>query len=443
MKHILVLGAGLSSAYLIRYLLENAQAGQWQVTVADIQLQQAQSHILNHANGKAVGLESNDVLTRNELIASHDLVISLLPPTMHVEVAQACIRFGKHLITASYISEAMHKLDADAKAAGLLLLNECGLDPGIDHLSAMQLIHAIQQKGGTITSFQSHCGGLVAPEFDDNPWHYKFTWNPRNVVLAGQATAKFKQHGTVKYITPQHLFEQTQPVSVKGYGNFESYANRDSLGYIEPYGIESAGTVFRGTLRKQGFSAAWNLLVRLGLTDDGYQLDATNLTMRQWLNAYVPGTDETKLEERLCAFLAIERNSKSFALLEWLGLFTNATFSLTYGSPAQLLQSVLQQKWKLKPGELDMIVMKHELTYELEGKTFYTESELVVKGESERFTAMAKTVGLPLGIAAKLVIQQKVQLSGVHMPIQPVLYEPMLAELKQYGIAFTETTTTV
>jgi saccharopine dehydrogenase-like NADP-dependent oxidoreductase len=183
------------------------------------------------------------------------------------------------------------------------------------------------------------------------------------------------------------------------------------------------------------------MLVRLGLTDDSYQLDAINLTMRQWLNAYVPGTDETKLEERLCTFLSIERNSESFALLQWLGLFTNSTFSLTHGSPAQLLQSILQQKWKLKPGELDMIVMKHELTYELEGKTFFTESELVVKGESERLTAMAKTVGLPLGIAAKLVLQQKVKLSGVYMPIQPVLYEPMLAELKQYGIAFTETTT--
>lgn len=443
MKHILVLGAGLSSAYLIQYLLENAATAQWQITVADIALQQAQAQVQNHPRGRAVALEGTETTLRNELIATHDLVISLLPPSLHVDVAQACIRFGKHLITASYISEGMQRLDADAKAAGLLLLNECGLDPGIDHLSAMQLIHAIQQKGGTITSFKSHCGGLVAPEFDDNPWHYKFTWNPRNVVLAGQATAKFKQYGTVKYITPQHLFEQTQPVAISGYGNFESYANRDSLQYIVPYGIESAGTVFRGTLRKQGFSAAWNLLVRLGLTDDGYQLDATNLTMRQWLNAYVPGTDETKLEERLCAFLPIERNSASFALLQWLGLFTNATLPLTQGSPAQLLQSVLQQKWKLKPGELDMIVMKHEITYELEGKTFYTESELVVKGESERLTAMAKTVGLPLGIAAKLILQQQIELSGVHMPIQPALYEPMLAELKQHGIAFTETTATV
>jgi saccharopine dehydrogenase-like NADP-dependent oxidoreductase len=441
MKKILVLGAGLSASYLIKYLLDHATDGQWQVTVADNNLSLAESKVNGHAHGTAISLNVTDDSARATQIQNHDLVVSLLPPTMHILAAKDCIRLGKHLVTASYISDEMKHLHEDALKANVLLLNECGLDPGIDHLSAMKLIHEIQEKGGAVTSFKSFCGGLVAPEFDDNPWNYKFTWNPRNVVLAGQATAKYLEDGTLKFIPPSQIFIQTESVSIDGHGEFESYANRDSLGYIEPYGITSAQTVLRGTLRKKGYSEAWNQLVKLGLTDDSFIIhDANKLTLRDWVNAFVPGTDKTKLEGRTAAFLNIKTNSPEFKKLEWLGIFTEQPIIEKEATPAQILQQVLQHKWKLQHGELDMIVMHHEVIYEI-GKTKYeTTSSLVAKGEDEVLTSMAKTVGLPMAIAAKLILQGKIVSRGVQMPLAPEFYLPILEELSGYGISFKEHT---
>ncbi|MES2559740.1 MAG: saccharopine dehydrogenase C-terminal domain-containing protein [Bacteroidota bacterium] len=442
MKKILVLGAGLSSSYLINYLLNHAQPENWHVTVADANLAVARQKINNHPIATAIELNITNDSARGKTIAEHDLVISLLPPTMHVLAARDCISYKKHMVTASYISEEMNQLDAAAKEAGILLLNECGLDPGIDHLSALKIIHEIEQRGGTVTSFKSFCGGLVAPEYDDNPWNYKFTWNPRNVVLAGQATAKYLEDGTLKFIPAAHIFEQTESVSIAGYGEFESYANRDSLGYIEPYGITKAHTVLRGTLRKKGFSDAWNLLVKLGLTDDSFTIhQADKLTLREWVNAFVPGTDITKLESRICQYLTIEATSESFQKLQWLGILSDVKITLTEATPAQILQQVLQHKWKLNAGELDMIVMKHQIDLRIENADLRIESELVVKGEDEVLTAMAKTVGLPMAIAAKLILQNKIQSRGVHMPILPEFYNPILAELENFGVRFVETET--
>lgn len=441
MKKILVLGAGLSASYLIKYLLDHAAAEQWHVTVADTNQALAEGKIKQHPHGTAISLNVTDDAARGTQISNHDLVVSLLPPTMHVLAAKDCIRLGKHMVTASYVSDEMKKLDSDAEQAGVLLLNECGLDPGTDHLSAMKLIHEIQEKGGTVTSFKSFCGGLVAPEYDDNPWNYKFTWNPRNVVLAGQATAKYLENGTLKFIQPAQIFEQTETVHIDGHGDFESYANRDSLGYIEPYGITSAQTVLRGTLRKKGYSEAWNLLIKLGLTDDSFTIHhADNLTLRDWVNAFVPGTDKSKLEERTCAFLRIEKESPLFSKLEWLGIFTEQPITLTEATPAQILLEVLQHKWKLQHGELDMIVMHHEIAYEMDHKSWEATSSLIVKGEDEVLTAMAKTVGLPMAIAAKLILQGKIKARGVQIPLAPELYLPILDELSQYGISFKEHT---
>jgi saccharopine dehydrogenase-like NADP-dependent oxidoreductase len=442
MQKILLLGAGLSSTYLIKYLLDNALINQWSVTVADANSKVAEQKTAGNSHAISAALNATDDQARSQLISEHDLVISMLPPALHILVAKDCIRHKKHLVTASYLSDEMKKLDKEAKEAGILLLNECGLDPGIDHLSAMKIIDEIKEKGGVVTSFKSFCGGLVAPEFDDNPWNYKFTWNPRNVVLAGQATAKYLENGKLKFIPASHIFEQTEDVLVKDYGHFESYANRDSLGYIEPYGITKAQTVLRGTLRKKGYSKAWNLLVKMGLTDDSFTIhDANKLTLRTFVNAFIPGTDLHQLEKRTAAYLAISETSEEFSKLKWLGLFEETPITLQEATPAKILQQVLQQKWKLKPGELDMIVMKHQIIFENRNSKFEMESDLVVKGKDEVLTAMAKTVGLPLAIATKLILNGTIKSRGVQMPLIPEFYIPILNELASFGIIFNETIT--
>jgi saccharopine dehydrogenase-like NADP-dependent oxidoreductase len=439
MNKILVIGAGLSSSYLIKYLLHQAQLFNWQITIADSNLTLVESKINGHPNGHAMVLNASNNQELAQSIISHDLIISLLPAFMHASVAKICVQQGKHLVTASYISDEMQALHDDALKANVLLLNECGLDPGIDHLSAMKMMDEVKAKGGKITSFKSFCGGLVAPEYDDNPWNYKFTWNPRNVVLAGQATAKYLAHHELKFIPASRIFTETESVHIPGHGDFESYANRDSLGYIKPYGIESAHTVLRGTLRKKGYAAAWNNLIKLGLTDDSFVIHHANtLTHRQWLSAFTPGTHLPDLEHRVCSFLGLSNQSDEFKKLQWLGLFDETPISIAEGTPAAILQQLLQQKWKLQKGELDMIVMHHELDVEINNRTQKITSSLVVKGEDEVLTAMAKTVGLPMAIAAKLIMQNKISLRGVHMPIAPQLYLPILAELETFGVKFEE-----
>jgi saccharopine dehydrogenase-like NADP-dependent oxidoreductase len=438
MQHILVLGAGLSSSALIRYLLQQASQVDWRITVADVSKKAAEQKIDGSLYAMAVQLDVANETEVQQLIKQHDLVLSLLPPMLHVAIARQCIAHQKHLVTASYITPEMQALHQDAAKAGVLLLNECGLDPGIDHLSAMKIIDEIHAQGGEVTSFKSFCGGLVAPEFDDNPWNYKFTWNPRNVVLAGQATAKYLEKGIVKYIPPRYLFENLQEVNVNGLGVLEGYANRDSLNYITPYGIETAHTVLRGTLRMKGFCEAWNLLVKLGLTDDTFTIEHANtFTYRSLLNAFVPGTNMEVLEQRTAQFLQLDINSEAFDKLRWLGICDKTPIALAKATPAQILQQLLQQKWKLNEGELDMIVMKHEIQYTTD-KPHTIISELVVKGESQQYTAMANTVGLPMAIAAKLILLNKIDIRGVAMPLHKQFYEPILIELSTFGITFSE-----
>lgn len=439
MKKILVIGAGLSSSYLIKYLTSQALQNNWQVTVADSNKESAERKINGVANSFAIALNANNSDEINQAVSAHDIVISLLPPFMHVVIAKACITHKKHLVTASYVSEEMHQLHGEALQAGVLLLNECGLDPGIDHLSAMKMIDDIKKQGGTIDVFKSFCGGLIAPEYDDNPWNYKFTWNPRNVVLAGQATAKYLEQGELKFIPAQRIFMQTEPVYVYGYGAFESYANRDSLGYIAPYGIENAHTVLRGTLRKKGYSNAWNCLVKLGLTDDSFIIHhADQLTYRSWLSAFTPGNRTDELEKRICNFLEINQNDELFSKLHWLGLFSEEKITLKEASPAAILQHLLEQKWKLKKGELDMIVMHHEIEATIENKKRKLSSSLIVKGENEVLTAMAKTVGLPMAIACKLILADQIGARGVQIPVSAEFYNPILKELEQFGVKFEE-----
>lgn len=439
MKKILVIGAGLSSSYLIKYLLANAKNENWIVTVADQNIALAKQKIGKSKQGIALAFNINIKTERENAIKNADLVVSLLPPTLHIIAAQDCITYKKNLVTASYVTPQMQSLNTEALKANVLFLNEIGLDPGIDHLSAMELIHKIKKNGGEVTSFKSFCGGLVAPEFDTNPWNYKFTWNPRNVVLAGQATAQYLENGLIKFIPPNRIFEQTETVNITNYGAFESYANRDSLSYIGPYGLQNANTVLRGTLRKKGFSQSWNLLVKLGLTDDSFNIhNSATLTYRNLVASFLIGANNKNVEDTFCAFLNISKTSKDFKRVKWLGLFTNEVIGLENATPAQILQHLLQQKWFLEKTDLDMIVMKHEIEFISNNKKQKVCSSLIVKGEDKTYTAMAKTVGLPMAIACKLILQNKIKAKGVCLPITEEFYKPILAELNKFGVQFIE-----
>jgi saccharopine dehydrogenase (NADP+, L-glutamate forming) len=437
MKQILVIGAGLSSAALIRYLQQAAQAnGLWQITVADANAEAARIRAANDVNTRSILLNASDTYELEQTVMNYDIVLSLLPPDMHVLVAKACIKYQKHLITASYVSEAMRNLHTDALKAGVLLLNEMGLDPGIDHMSAIKVIHQLKKQGAQIHTFKSYCGGLVAHEHDDNPWHYKITWNPRNVVLAGKATASYKHKQQIKYIPPARIFKQIEEIEVDGH-MYDGYPNRDSLSYIKPYGISQAHTVIRGTLRGIGFCDAWQVIVDLGLNDEQLIIeDADKLTFRTWLAAFVPHAHHDDVEEKLCQFLGLSQTDTRFQKLQWLGLFDHTPIPVRSGSSAQILQLLLQQKWKLQPHELDMIVMQHQFGYELEGKNYLRKDNLIVKGADTTYTAMANTVGLPMGIAAKFILDGTIQQRGVQIPLSEMIYEPVLKELETFGVTF-------
>ncbi len=426
MKNILVIGAGRSSSSLIRYLLDHAQAEGWCITVGDLSLVLAQQKTGSHPRAKAIRFDISDPVQRGREIGNADLVISMLPATMHMEAAKDCVRLGRHLVTASYVSKEMAALDDDARRAGVVLLNEIGLDPGIDHMSAMKIIGQEKHKGNAIVSFRSYCGGLIDPGSNDNPWGYKFTWNPRNVVLAGQGgDAVFIRDGKMRSIPYERLFEETETVKVNGQP-FEAYANRDSLSYRQSYGLENISTMLRGTLRMPGFCAAWNELIRLGLTNDSDRVDdAGTLSWKKFTAQVSKGYRVT--------------NKQALEKLEWLGIFSDTKVPLSSGIPARVLQALLEEKWKLKPNDKDMIVMQHEFGVQGRGSgAKKIISSLVVKGEDPVHTAMAKTVGLPAAIGAKLVLQDRIPSRGVLIPTTKEIYSPVLAELEKFSIIFSE-----
>ncbi len=439
MKHILLLGAGRSSYSLIQYLLAHATTEDWHVTVGDFSVVLAQEKVGSHLRGSAIHFDINDTALADSEIAKADVVISLLPPSLHFKAAQSCLKFNKHLLTASYISPEIKSLGAEVEAKGLLFLNEMGLDPGIDHLSAMQIIERLKAQEAKISAFRSYTGGLVAPEYDNNPWNYKFTWNPRNVVLAGQGTAKYIINGQYKYVPYNRLFTHLEDVSIQNI-TYEGYPNRDSLMYREIYGIANIPTLLRGTLRKRGFCQSWNAFVQLGMTDDSYVLEnSANMTYREFTNSFLQYSKVLLVEEKLASLLGVSTDSELIKKIDWLGLLGHENAGLERATPAQVMQRLLEKKWKLDEGDKDMIVMQHIFEYESAQGDFCTlRSSLVVKGENEQDTAMSKTVGLPLGIVAKLLLQGKIDLKGVHIPVQKQIYEPVLQELEAYGVNFSE-----
>lgn len=441
MREILLIGTGKSTSFLIQYLLEKAKDESIHLTLADNDIQSIPYSFSSHEACSIVQLDIHQEKQRQTLVQKADLVISMLPARFHDIVAKDCLEFKKHLLTASYISPALKEMQEDVKKAGLVFLNEMGLDPGIDHMSAMAIIDGIRSEGGKILLFESFTGGLVAPESDTNLWNYKFTWNPRNVVLAGQGgAAKFIQEGTYKYIPYHKVFRRTEFMEIEGYGMFEAYANRDSLNYREAYGLQDALTLFRGTMRRVGFSKAWNVFVQLGMTDDSYTIEnSEGMSYREFINSFLPYSPTDSVELKLRHILKIDQDDSTWGKLVELNLFDqNKKFTLKNASPAQLLQKILQDSWTLGNDEKDMIVMYHKVGYEMNGKKKQVDANMVVLGENRTYTAMAKTVGLPIAMAALHILNKKITTPGVHIPIHKEIYEPILAELVDHGIHFEE-----
>ncbi len=441
MRNILIIGSGKSTSYLIKYLLDKSESENLHITIGDLNIDSAKKMINNHKNATAITLDVFNEVSRISAVKNADIVISMLPARFHVEVAKDCITYKKHMVTASYVSPEMEALDKDAKANNLVFMNEIGVDPGIDHMSAMKVLDQIREKGGEILLFESFTGGLVAPESDNNLWNYKFTWNPRNVVVAGQGSAaKFLQEGKFKYIPYNRLFRRTEFLDVEGFGRFEAYANRDSLKYQSIYNLESANTLYRGTMRRVGFSKAWNMFVQLGMTDDSYTIeDSENMTYRDFVNTFLPYSPTDSVELKFRYQLKIDQDDIVWNKLLELDLFSaTKNIGLKNATPAQMLQKILEEKWTLAANDKDMLVMYHKFGYKLNGKKHQIDATMVTLGEDQTYTAMAKTVGLPVAIATMAILNKKITTPGVQIPITKEVYTPILEELEAYGVNFKE-----
>jgi saccharopine dehydrogenase-like NADP-dependent oxidoreductase len=440
MKTILILGAGLSASSMIRYLLNHADKYDWNLRIVDQDKSLIEKKINGHQRAVALDFNALDPNERRPEISRADLVISMLPARFHVEVAKDCIEFGKNLITPSYISPEMRDLHQVASEKGIVIMNEIGVDPGIDHMSAMKIIDEIREKGGELTSFKSFCGGLIAPESDNNPWHYKFTWNPRNVVLAGQGgAASFIHNDEYKHIPYNRLFDRLDRIDIEGYGKFEGYPNRDSLSYRTTYGLENIPTLYRGTLRRPNYCKGFHVFAELGMTDDSYKLfQSEKLTPRNFVNAFLPYRKGISVEEKFKIFLREDR-MYLYDQFEWLGIFEkDETFGFTNASPAQLLEKLLVRKMSLEENDKDMLVMYHEFEYQLKGDNRKIISSMINLGEDEVYTAMSNTVGLPVAICAKMILNGEIQEKGVTLPVNKTIYKPILKELETYNITFKE-----
>jgi saccharopine dehydrogenase-like NADP-dependent oxidoreductase len=473
-KHIFLFGAGKSATELIIFLIRACEKRQWHLTVVDAQETVAFSKTLGHPLTTALSMDIlADEQGRQALVRQADIVISMLPPTLHQLIAIDCLEAGKHLLTASYVDDGLRAMAPAIRQKQLLFLCEMGMDPGLDHMSALKAIRAIRAKGGQITSFRSHCGGLVAPESDDNPWRYKITWNPRNVVLAGRHGARYREDGVDKQVSYESLFNPTLQVAVPGLGPLAYYPNRDSLGYATLYGLDQIPTFIRTTLRYPAFVSGWKSLIALDLTDETPAYDTTGMTLASFFLAHckrygVEGwlDNSQRLGEQLKQLLKISAGEADLLEKQLLHLGWNSGDKvkirktpddlLRLASAADILQFALETKLALRPEDKDMVVMLHEIRYTMgagaagqtaaqttgqpagQATTHTLNSSLLVKGKDAVHTAMARTVGLPLGIAAVLIMEGKIALTGLHIPTTPEIYLPVLEQLEQEGIVFVE-----
>ncbi len=427
MKQIVLFGAGKSASVLINFLKEIAVKRNWQVFIIDGDIELLKTKIGNHDLVKPIVLNIFDVEEKNKIIQQADIVISLMPPQLHMLIAEACLQFGKNLLTASYIDDETKKLSNKVAEKGLLFLYEMGLDPGIDHMSAMQIIDEIKVKGGKITSFKSHCGGLVTPESIDNPWFYKLTWNPRNIVLAGKSGAHYLENGEEKKVLYEELFNDENKIQLPNGEEYGFYANRDSLSYRSIYKLENVKTFVRTTLRFPAFIKGWKQIVALKLTDEEKKYETDNLNLADFFKQHFAKNS-----------IQVESDEQ----LEYFGLNdSETTINKGLCSAVDVLQFIMERKLSLKSNDKDMIIMLHEFEYEIAGKPHQIKSYLKVVGESNSNTAMAKTVGLPLGIAAELILDGKINVKGLLIPTEPEIYQPVLKELENHNIIFEEFTT--
>ena len=440
MTNILIIGAGRSAGALIRYCLDKAGELGWRVTVADADLEAAKRHVGDSDRGIAAWLDVTKTNDRRDLIGRSDIVVSLLPAAFHLEVAHECIRLRKHLITASYVSKELYRLGDEARDRELVFMGEMGLDPGVDHMSAMRVLHALRDEGASIDAFRSYTGGLVTAEAATNPWKYKITWNPRNVVLAGQGTAHYLNRGKLKCIPYSRLFSSAETVQIEGLGEFEMYPNRDSLLYRESYGLADIPTLVRGTLRYPGFCDAWHALVKIGLTDANFPILTTRqMSYHELMDSYAPNEPAgASVKERIAHLLGESPNSPVMRKLDWLGLFRKKRIKITDATPALILQDLIERKFAMKPGDRDMVVMQHEFDYTTsDGLRRRRTSTMVMEGDEDE-TAMARLVGLPLGIFVRLMSEDKIESRGVTIPVMNEVYGPVLDELEDYGVHFRE-----
>ena len=468
MKNILLFGAGKSATVLIDYLLANAEKEEWQLTVVDADINLAQSKIGLSPLAKAISFDINDEEDRRKYISESDIVISLLPPSLHNIVAKTCIEKNKNLLTASYIDEEIRNLQSEILNRKLLFLCEMGLDPGIDHMSAMKIFDRIHAEGGKVISFRSHCGGLVAPESDDNPWHYKVSWNPRNILLAGKSGAHYRENGEEKKLKYEELFTADRLVEIPEIGFLSWYPNRDSLSYAPLYGLEDAATIVRTTLRHPDFMYGWKNVIDLKLTDETPQYETTGKALMDFFKEHMVEAEKEaeasggevdkdfmvvgkegelqkmdldKIKTDAAEIVAHKMHEANLTLkqLFFLGMDDDETM-INKGlcSAADVMQLALEKKLGLQPEDRDMVVMVHEIEFKVGSQESGVRSSLVVRGENNLHTAMAKTVGLPLGIATKLILNGTIKLTGLHIPTRKEIYEPVLKELEEHGIKFHE-----
>ena len=437
MKHILVLGAGMVSHPMIRYLLDQPD---FHVVMASRTVSKAEHMINGHPQGEAVSLDVSDDAKVEKLVVKADVVVSLLPYTFHVKIAEMCIKHKKQMITTSYVSDAMRALDAQAKAAGILILNECGLDPGIDHMSAMRIIHTIEQNRGKVVSFKSTTGALPSHEANNNPFGYKFSWSPRGVLLASRNAAKWLENGKEISIPGEQLFEHYYLQDVKGVGTFENYPNRNSIPYKDIYGLRDAKTVYRGTFRMVGWCETLRSIAALGWLNEQVPMGFSGKTYGDLTRTLIGAKPKENLSEATAKYLGLPSFSAVIKRLEWLGLFGDNPLPEEKNNPLDYLNVLTLQKMSMGNHERDMVIMHHEFIAQYPSKKEYVTSTLVDYGIPDGDTSVARTVALPAAIAVKMLLQKHITLTGVHIPVIPEIYNPILDELETLGITFEEKT---
>jgi saccharopine dehydrogenase-like NADP-dependent oxidoreductase len=437
MKKILVLGAGMVSRPMIQYLLDQPD---FHVIMASRTVSKAEQMIDRHPQGEAFSLDVNDDKKVDDFVSKADVVVSLLPYTYHVKVAEMCLTHKKHMITTSYVSDAMKALDKKAKNAGILILNECGLDPGIDHMSAMRIIHDIEKNKGTVVSFRSTTGALPSHEANNNPFGYKFSWSPRGVLLASRNAARWLENGKEISIPGEQLFENYSLQDIKGVGTFENYPNRNSVPYKDIYGLKDATTVYRGTFRMTGWCETLRCIVALGWLSEELPSGFSGKTYGDLTRQLIGGKPKENLSQATAKYLGLKPYAAIIKRLEWLGLFSDMLLPKDKNNPLDYLNTLTLQKMSMGEHERDMVVMHHEFIAEYPSKKEYVTSTLVDYGIPDGDTSVARTVSLPAAIAVKMILKNEINMTGVHIPVIPEIYNPILDELEEMGIKFEEKT---